>query len=316
MNNLEILKKYKLTKKEHETYYEELRNSYIKGKKPVKKPVAVIVGGQAGAGKSGLLEYSKKLFKDSNFIIINGDEIRFFHPKCDEIARLYPELYIEITSQDTNLWTRKLFAELRQKKFNLIFEGTMRNNIIANDGITELQKLGYIVIVRGLAVSYLESMTSILERYESQISQKGWGKLITLNQHNEGYIGMPETINYIEQQNKYDILEIFARGQRLEEPINIYTRYDVDKKEDIIKVINEKEDIFRYETISKFESAKEAVLKTREIESDKIRQTINKRIVAVLKSMNKRKVTPKEKQILLDMLTFNHTIQKKKFSKK
>ena len=29
MNNLEILKKYKLTKKEHETYYEELRNSYI-----------------------------------------------------------------------------------------------------------------------------------------------------------------------------------------------------------------------------------------------------------------------------------------------
>ena len=311
MDELEILKNYKLTKKEHKVYYKNIKKIYVKGKNPVQKPIAVIIGGQTGAGKGGLINYSKKIFKDSNVVIINGDEIRLFHPKSEEIARIYPELYTKVTSQDSNLWTKKLFRELRKKRFNIIFEGTMKNNIIATEAITELQQLGYIIIVRGLAVGDLESRISILERYEKQVNQNGWGRLVIAEQHNETYIGMPETINYIEQENKYDILEIFSRGENPEKPINIYLKYDLDKKEDIINVINEKTNIMEYEIISKYKSAKEAVLRTREIENDKIRLTINKRIVEVLKSMKKRNATKGEKQIALEVLTYNLQSQKR-----
>ena len=66
-----------------------------------------------------------------------------------------------------------------------------------------------------------------------------------------------------------------------------------------------------YEIISKYKSAKEAVLRTREIENDKIRLTINKRIVEVLKSMKKRNATKGEKQIALEVLTYSLQSQKR-----
>ena len=66
-----------------------------------------------------------------------------------------------------------------------------------------------------------------------------------------------------------------------------------------------------YEIISKYKSAKEAVLRTREIENDKIRLTINKRIVEVLKSMKKRNAKKGEKQIALEVLTYSLQSQKR-----
>ena len=63
----------------------------------------------------------------------------------------------KITDQESNTWTSRLFEELRREKYNIIFEGTMKNNRIADESITELKKLGYTVVVRGIAVCDLES---------------------------------------------------------------------------------------------------------------------------------------------------------------
>ena len=156
MNKEEILKKYKLTDEEHEQYYQTIKRIYTGGKIPVNNPIAVIIGGQTGAGKSGIIGYSTKMFTDENVIIINSDEIKPFHPKSEEIAKLYPDMYTIITDQESNTWTSKLFEELRREKYNIIFEGTMKNNRIADESITELQKLGYTIVVRGIATCDLE----------------------------------------------------------------------------------------------------------------------------------------------------------------
>ena len=58
MNEEEILKKYKRTDEEHEEYYQTIKRIYVGGKTPQKNPVSIIVGGQTGAGKSGILGYS------------------------------------------------------------------------------------------------------------------------------------------------------------------------------------------------------------------------------------------------------------------
>lgn len=140
MNEEEILKKYKLTKEEHDEYYQTIKRIYVGGKTPEKNPISIIVGGQTGAGKSGILGYSTKMFNKDNVIIINSDEIKPFHPKSEEIAKLYPDLYTKITDQESNTWTSRLFEELRREKYNIIFEGTMKNNRIADESITELKK--------------------------------------------------------------------------------------------------------------------------------------------------------------------------------
>ena len=132
MEKEEILRKYKLTDAEHEQYYQTIKRIYTGGKIPVENPIAVIIGGQTGAGKSGIIGYSTKMFMDENVIIINSDEIKPFHPQSEEIARLYPDMYTIITDQESNTWTSRLFEELRRERYNIIFEGTMKNNRIAD----------------------------------------------------------------------------------------------------------------------------------------------------------------------------------------
>ena len=140
-NEEEILKKYKLTEQEHENYYKLIKQIWTDEKYPVDNPIAVIIGGQTGAGKSGIIAYSKKMFFDDNVVVINSDEIKPFHPKSSEIARLYPQLYTKITDQESNTWTSKLFEETRNNGYNIIFEGTMKNNRVADEAIEELRRL-------------------------------------------------------------------------------------------------------------------------------------------------------------------------------
>lgn len=315
MENEEMLKKYKLSEELHDFYYDIIKRTYTSGKIPVKNPIAIIVGGQTGAGKSSLIGYSTEMFSDDNVVIINSDEIKPFHPNSEEIARLYPKLYTKITDQESNTWTSRLFEELRREGYNIIFEGTMKNNRIADESITELQQLGYTVVVRGLAVCDLESRMSILERYEGQVSKKGWGRLVVTDHHNQTYNGMPNTIDYIEQNERYDILEIFARGEDLDEPVNVYAKHNQTSKEKTKKAIDGKKCVSKHSRTFGFDNARESVLMSREEEYDWVMPTIDERIKAVMKSMSDRNATDEEKQMVLDLMKDYQDIIKKKFAK-
>lgn len=312
MNEEEILKKYKLTKEEHDEYYQTIKRIYVGGKTPEKNPISIIVGGQTGAGKSGILGYSTKMFKNDNVIIINSDEIKPFHPKSEEIAKLYPDLYTKITDQESNTWTSRLFEELRREKYNIIFEGTMKNNRIADESITELKKLGYTVVVRGIAVCDLESRISILERYEGQVDTKGWGRLVVPEHHNQTYIGMPQTIEYIEQNGMYDVLEIYARGEEPSEPILVYSNHNRNGKEQIQEALKDKKYISKIPRKFGYNDAKDAVTRAREEEYEQVIPTAKTRLKNVLDSMNKRNASDIEKKMLIDVFNLVEEIVKKK----
>lgn len=313
INKEEILKKYKLTDKEHEQYYQTIKRIYTGGKIPVDNPIAVIIGGQTGAGKSGIIGYSTKMFMDDNVIIINSDEIKPFHPQSEEIAKLYPQMYTEITDQESNTWTSQLFEELRREKYNIIFEGTMKNNRIADESITELQNLGYTVVVRGIATCDLESRMSILERYEGQVRTKGWGRLVTTNHHNQTYVGMPNTIDYIENTGKYDVLEIFTRGESPDQPINVYSSHNSSESEKIKLALKDKRAVSKYTRKFGYKNAKAAVLGAREEEYDRVIETLQPRIKDVLNSMNDREASDVEKGMVLDLMNeYQSKITKKK----
>lgn len=53
-----ILQKYKLPQNVHEYLYKIIKRIWTADKFPVENPVAVIIGGQTGAGKSGIISYS------------------------------------------------------------------------------------------------------------------------------------------------------------------------------------------------------------------------------------------------------------------
>ena len=242
----EIYRKYKLSEEEHMELYGKIKKIWTMDKTPVDNPVAVIVGGQTGAGKTGLIIYSKKMFADGNVVVINSDEIKPFHPKSEEIAREYPGEYTWITAQESEDWTSRLFGEVRNEGYNIIFEVPMKNNRIADDAIVDLLNKGYTVIVRGLAVCDLESRLSILERYEEQVAKRGWGRLVLPEHHDATYNGMPNTIKYIEETGRYDISsDMFVLIQRYDTVPQTEARYEAHRKYiDIQYIIKGKETIY------------------------------------------------------------------------
>ena len=246
----EIYRKYKLSEEEHMELYGKIKRIWTMDKTPVDNPVAVIVGGQTGAGKTGLITYSKKMFADGNVVVINSDEIKPFHPRSEEIAREYPGEYTWITAQESEDWTSRLFGEVRNEGYNIIFEVPMKNNRIADDAIVDLLSKGYTVIVRGLAVCDLESRLSILERYE----------LVLPEHHDATYNGMPNTIKYIEDTGRYDILEIFRRGEAPGAPELIFGEVNPESVEKVEASVGDKDFVTKSNGESTYPDARAAIL--------------------------------------------------------
>ena len=285
-----ILQEYKLSDEEHKELYNTIKRIWTLDKFPVKNPIAVIIGGQTGAGKSGIISYSQKMFDDRNVIIINSDEIKPFHPKSEEIAKKYPELYTKITDQESNTWTSQLFEDARNEGYNIIFEGTMKNNRVADDAIVELLKRNYTVIVRGLAVCDLESRLSLHERYEAQVATKGWGRLVVPEHHNQTYEGMPNTIQYIEEQGRYDILELFKRGKTPDSPELIYAAHNDKTLEKTKKSIDQRNFVSSTTKKYGYQNGKQAILQGREEDYDRVLPTCEERFKTIKKYMDMEKV--------------------------
>ena len=260
----EVLAHYKLSSEEHAKIFEVIKALWTKDKHPVENPIAIIVGGQTGAGKTGLIGYSKAMFKDNNVIVINSDEFAAFHPKIEEFAPKYPEFFTNIQGQETATWTSDLFKFARENHYNLIFEGTMWNTRVADDAIADLIDLGYMVVVRGMAVGNLVSKLSVVDRYVNEIKAKGYGRLVEVPHHDKTYDGMPKTIDYIEQNGYFSILEVFSRNaENPRSPKLIYSA--VNKKDrNLKKVLASKfiEDRFvsMVNNHNTFDSAKDAII--------------------------------------------------------
>ena len=316
-----ILAKYKLSEEEHDKLYDIIKRIWTDNKFPVDNPVAVIIGGQTGAGKSGIISYSEKMFIDGNVVTINSDEIKPFHPQSPEIARDYPELYTIITDQESNTWTSRLFEETRNEKYNIIFEGTMKNNRVADDAIMDLLERGYTVVVRGLAVCDLESRLSILERYEAQVANKGWGRLVVTEHHNQTYNGMPNTIDYIETNGKYDVLEIFRRGETPDSPEIIYGKVNSNSSLKVKKSLHGKKFVSKSNKTYGYKSGKQAILEEREEDYTRVIPTAEERFKVIKGYMDKRKASTelnvsdeessKNDQNFLELMKYYENLKKK-----
>lgn len=276
----EIKKRYKLTNEEHDEIQQAILRIWFDDKFPVENPKAIIDIAPPASGKTGLNGFGKDQFFDNNVVIINSDEFKPFHPKVDEIARLYPQYFTKITDQESNTWTSTLFDEALKNGYNVIFEGTGRNARILETIKNKMQK--YHVTVRGMAVNELNCLISILERYEFQVKAKGWGRLVTLDHFYETYNAMPQTIDEIEKSKVVDSVEVYKRGNIPSQPIKIYDSTEVE--------------------MGRFPNARFAVFGGREEDKKLANEYFIKNEAILLKLLENDFVSEEEKEILKQIL--------------
>lgn len=203
---------FKLDANKHEQIYQKIESRLFQETRSSLRPRAVIMGGQPGSGKSKLLEASREVFPDGNVVVINGDELREYHPQSPEIFKLDDKRYAERTDADSRVWTKRVFDKAIETKRNIIFESTMREAEPISETMKRLRDEGYELTAKVVATHERISKTSIYMRYEQQKYDKGYGRFTSQDSHDAGYVGMPKTVDHIDKNKLVDCLEVYNRS--------------------------------------------------------------------------------------------------------
>jgi UDP-N-acetylglucosamine kinase len=277
MNDIEKIKKeYKLNKDEYEEMYQNARKIVFQDAKTYKNPIAIIVGGQTGAGKGGIDVYSKKEFKKQKLdsIVIDVDSYRMLHPRGEEIVKKYPTWYNDITAQETGPIAKALLQETIEKGYNFIFEGTMKNTEIL-ETMKKMPK-NYNKIVRVIATSPKESLLTAFERNEEQVEAVGYGRFTNVDVHDFSYEGVAKTLKIIEESKVPDRIQIFTRGKDIVSPELVY---DSNREK------------------NEYNTAYESLIVYRKINEERMKQTITDRLNKLLneRTIDSRELEQREK---------------------
>ena len=121
----EIMEKCKLTDEQLEERTATIINAMASDKVPSKNPLLVVVGGQSGAGKTALIDYTTLMSSKRDFVVIDNDFFRGFHPMAREIKNQYPEFYTAATDQLGLGITSKVISYFMENNYDVILHQTL-----------------------------------------------------------------------------------------------------------------------------------------------------------------------------------------------
>lgn len=273
-----IRDKYHLSEPQIRKAVHKIINALSKKAKPSEHPLVIVVGGQSGSGKTGLINYTAQMSDQRKFVCIDNDYFRGFHPQDKEIRAKYPDYFTIATDQLGLGVTAEIIEYFKEHRYNIILHQTMKSNRIVDDAITKFIDAGYTVGVRIYAVPYFESKISQIERCEEQLKSDGCCRHVSQKDHDTALVGLPQTIEYLEQTGKYDFIEVFKRGARIEKPEVVYAKLNEKNKGHTAAVLADCQKQLCFNQPFEFASAHEAVEKTRQSEALKCVKTLDARI--------------------------------------
>ena len=213
------------TNEELELVFQKILKMYMSSYSSSKNPKVFLLGGQPGAGKSGL---ENMLNLKDEYISISGDDYREYHPRFREINLEYGKEASKYTQQWAGQITEKLIEKLAKAKYNLIIEGTLRTAQLPLKEADRFRKLGYEVELHVLAVKPEKSYLGTLLRYEEMIK---WGKIprMTPKEHHDLVVkNIGDNLEIIYNSKAFDNIKLFDRENNL--LYNYKENYDISPK--------------------------------------------------------------------------------------
>lgn len=184
------------------------------------KPFAVIVLGQPGAGKSGVMNFTSQQFPSA--ISLDIDEFRQFCPRYDELKEEDPIVFETVTGEFARAMIHRLTPRFIREKYNVVFHKTRGDEAVIYDTVEPLRENGYDILFRVMAVHELESKMSALERSLDQFQNLGFCRWVEQKYHNTHYAGVVDLSERFEQEQHADAIEVFIRGKKINEPVLVF----------------------------------------------------------------------------------------------
>jgi UDP-N-acetylglucosamine kinase len=191
-----------------EDAYRKVYDSVVKLGVPQKKHCVIFLGGQPGAGKTNFYTQDNNL---NNYIVINGDKYRSFHPNYENIITYDLENYVERTQEFVNFCIERLIDELSNEGYNLIIEGTLRDPHVPINTCKLLVNKGYTAQLFVLAVDAEEAWQSTINRADIMISLSETPRLVPIDKYNRIVNNLPDNLKIIEESNLFSSIRLVDR---------------------------------------------------------------------------------------------------------
>jgi len=225
------------SEKEYKKTYSRIKNILLNEKSKENYPLAALVGGQPGSGKSELTKYL--LSQDRNMISIDGDYIRLYHPHLNDIQKKYGVEYPKITQPFVNRIVEQLIDELSKEQYNLIIEGTLRDINVPLKTAALLDGRNYIVELYVIATNKDLSWQSTIDRGDEMKKNGEIPRYVDKAHHDNIVKTLPSTIEELSKSNLLYNIVIMKRNQEI-----IYDRNempDINSKDIMEKSLNGEE---------------------------------------------------------------------------
>lgn len=175
------------------------------------RPIAIITGGQPGAGKSALIATYKTILEEEYGIkpvINNADFYRFCVPGSYRIATDFPESASRLTDPVVKMMRKNLMEESIAQGQSIIIENTL-GDTIAFDRMR--QSKVHDVWLALMAVPREESLLSDFERYIKMKDACDVARLVSVEAHDKRYYALDKIANQLENNGVRTI--VHSRGK-------------------------------------------------------------------------------------------------------
>jgi UDP-N-acetylglucosamine kinase len=178
-----------------------------------KNPMAFIVAGQPGAGKTRM---SSLLLMDwhGDMVQAAGDNFRGFHPHYAELMKQYGQYCPFFTQTEGQMFTNLVVEKAAEERCNILYESSLGHIDAMLQRIALLKDKGYTIWILLRASSKKESWKSIHQLYlQQRLKAPGLSRLITRKQHDKACQIFLSSAGKLVEQNLMDRLIVkSARG--------------------------------------------------------------------------------------------------------
>ena len=221
------------TDKELELVFKKILKMYKSSYSLKENPKVFLLGGQPGAGKTGL---ENMINAKDEYISISGDDFREYHPKFKEINLEHGREASKYTQQWCGAITEKLIEALGKEKYNLIIEGTLRTAELPLKEARAFKKAGYEVELNVVVVKPEKSRLGTLERYETMLKQDKTPRMTPKEHHDLVVNNIGNNLEIIYNSKAFDNIKLFDRGNNL--LYNYKENPDINPKDILNKEFN------------------------------------------------------------------------------
>lgn len=171
----------------------------------------MLLGGQPASGKTNLIAKIKKYRPDRQFVVINGDEFRVYHPRYEEIYHRYASDAPHYTQRFSNQMVEWAKQACITGRYNFIIEGTMRTFGVIEQTVSMLKAADYQAELHVLAIPRIESLLGIFDCYERDMTLTGQERFSAIAVHDEAYHNIPANLQRAARELPVDRVVIYSR---------------------------------------------------------------------------------------------------------